>query len=519
MSRRPTRATLRALAGDERGVALVMALGIMMVLTIVLSTVIFLASASSRQASSMNAGQSAYALAESGVNNAVSVLNANYPGTAIFPGDPGLLPPRTTNYAGGSVTWSGSLVPTAVGAEWPYQWQITSTATVANPTGPGASPIHRTATAIVPVIIAKQEDGGPNGVLNYIYAQTDITFLQSVTVATPVYATRDLTLGNTATITAAAKSVAVGRNLTLQQPNNQVGTSAARVPAVYVQGNCLYKNQPHSPPCRWDTDNVFAAGPGSPTTGGTAIPPTLLTQVPTLSCCTVPSSQMGFWYRYASPGPYFPCVTSSGPVPVFDTNTTLDNSAGGGSPQNLTPGASYSCTTPGGSISWDASHQKLTINGTVYIDGSAYISAGSAIYAGVGVIVLSGTFLMSNNTQMCANTTCDPTTWDPNTQALVIVAGGDGAGCCGQSQVAAGDSIDIKKGTFQGGLIGNQNINASVTGASVIGPMISVNGAVSAGQGSGASFPPISFAPAGTGGITQQPPPGQLLDPRNFGDY
>jgi Tfp pilus assembly protein PilX len=537
MSLGPTTTRLRALAldvaritrralhrlRDERGIALIMAIGIMMVLTIVLTTVIFLSSSSARQANNMNAGQKAYALAEAGVNNAISVLHASYdvPSPPTFPGDSTLLPARQTVYQGGSctapvnncVTWSGSLVRTALGAQWPYQWQITSTAAVANPTGPVASPIQRTATAIVPVVIAKGEDGGPNGTLNYIYAYTDLTFLQSVNVATPVYATRDLTLGNTATITAAAKTVAVGRNLTLSNPQNQIGSPAARVPAVYVQGSCTYKNQPTHTPCQWDNDNVYAAGPGPANTGGTSIPSTLLNPIPSLSA-------IPFWYQFSSPGPDFPCVTSSGTVPVFDTNTTLDNSAGGGSPQNLTPNTSYSCTTASGSIAWNASTQKMTVTGTVYIDGSAYISAGSGTYTNtLGTIILSGTFYMSNNTQMCANATCDPTTWDPSTNALVIVADGDGAGCCGQSQVTAGDSIDIKKGAFEGGLIGNKNIDASVTGTTVVGPMISVGGAVSAGQGSGASFPPINFAPAGTGGITLPPPPGQLLDPRNYGDH
>jgi hypothetical protein len=123
---------------------------------------------------------------------------------------------------------------------------------------------------------------------------------------------------------------------------------------------------------------------------------------------------------------------------------------------------------------------------------------------------------MANHTQMCANAACGAATWDPNTKALIVVANGDGAGCCGQSQVTAGDSIDIKKGTFQGGLIANKKIDASVTGTQVIGPMISVNDAVAAGQGSGASYPPIHFAPSGTGGITSPPPPGMLLGPRNY---
>ena len=72
---------------DESGVALIMALGIMLVLTIGLSTTIHFTSASARHADSSNAGQKAYALAEAGVNNAIAVLHANYlPATATFPG-------------------------------------------------------------------------------------------------------------------------------------------------------------------------------------------------------------------------------------------------------------------------------------------------------------------------------------------------------------------------------------------------------------------------------------------------
>jgi hypothetical protein len=505
---------------DESGIALVLALGIMLVLTIALASTIYLTSTSGRHAESTNDGQRAFALAEAGVNNAVSVLVANYPGTAVFPGDSTLLPSRTTTYEDGTVTWSGALVQTALGTQWPFEWQITSTGTVDNPTGPDAAEISRTVTAIVPVVIPPTQEVDGNSVLNWIYAYTDIRFDQSITIATPVYATRHLTLGNTATISADAESVAVGGNLTLENPQNRVGSSGARVPLVYVEGSCKYRNFPTHNPCQWDTDNVFAAGPGV-NQGGTTIPPDLIAQIPTLTCCDVPTSQMGFWYRFSSPGPYFPCVTSSGTVPQFDNDTTLNNSANSGVARDLTPaGQAYSCTTPFGSISWNGT-SLLTINGNVYIDGSAFISAGSATYDGVGAIILSGTFAMGNNTQMCANASCDPDTWVPDERALVIVANGNGAGCCGQAQsgnhqVSSSTSIEINKGVFQGGLIGNLDIRANVSGTKVIGPMISVNAAVWGGQSGELDFPPIGFAPSGGGGITQPPPPGQLLDPRNF---
>src|SRR3954452_183976 len=86
-ARVPRRLSVRL--SDERGIALVMALGIMLVLAIALTSTIYVASSSGRHASSSNAGQKAFALAEAGVNNAVSVLNSAYnvSPAPVFPGD------------------------------------------------------------------------------------------------------------------------------------------------------------------------------------------------------------------------------------------------------------------------------------------------------------------------------------------------------------------------------------------------------------------------------------------------
>src|SRR3954470_14983664 len=84
-------AAWRGLLHDEEGIALVLAILIMLVLSISLTAVIFFTAAGARDAHRSNAGQKAAALAESGIHNALAVLNANYPGTAIYPGDPNLL--------------------------------------------------------------------------------------------------------------------------------------------------------------------------------------------------------------------------------------------------------------------------------------------------------------------------------------------------------------------------------------------------------------------------------------------
>ena len=81
----------RRLHREEEGVALVLAIVSMLVLTLTLTAVMFMTAAGARDAHRTNAGQRAYSLAESGVNNALAVLEANYPGSFGYPGDNRLL--------------------------------------------------------------------------------------------------------------------------------------------------------------------------------------------------------------------------------------------------------------------------------------------------------------------------------------------------------------------------------------------------------------------------------------------
>src|SRR5580765_1165720 len=199
---RPRVATAwRRLLHEEEGVALVLAIITMLVLTIALTTVMFMTAAGARDAHRSNAGQKASALAESGINNALAVLNANYPGSVIYPGDPNLLPTRTTTSPVGSVTWSGTLENVATNPSWKWQWRLTALGNVKNPTGPGGGDVVRRASAVVPVVIPESTSVPPGTTAtDWIYALNDVTFGQSVNVAAPVYAGHDLILANTATI-------------------------------------------------------------------------------------------------------------------------------------------------------------------------------------------------------------------------------------------------------------------------------------------------------------------------------
>ena len=87
----------RRLLREEEGIALIFAIVSLVVLTAVLTAVIFLTAAGARDAQRSNAGQRAYSLAESGLNDALAILNANYPGTLGYPGDDKLLSTTLTS--------------------------------------------------------------------------------------------------------------------------------------------------------------------------------------------------------------------------------------------------------------------------------------------------------------------------------------------------------------------------------------------------------------------------------------
>ena len=172
-----TLARKRLALRDERGIALVMAIGIMFVLTITVSSVMVYTAAGARHANHSNAGQKAYALAEAGVNDAMAVLKPTTPTRPTLPGRPRVAARAADAYEGGSCTapvnncvnWCGTLAVRRPSSPWRWEWRITSTGTVENPTGPGAAPVTRKATAIVPVVIPTDDAGGATGPLNFLY--------------------------------------------------------------------------------------------------------------------------------------------------------------------------------------------------------------------------------------------------------------------------------------------------------------------------------------------------------------
>jgi Tfp pilus assembly protein PilX len=537
---------LREVGSDERGVALVMALGIMLVLIILVTSILVYSAASARDSQRSNASEHAHSLAEAGVHSALAVLNAAYPDlTDPFPGNSCLLHPQATTYAGydattdaslcssptpfttaydgGSctapitscVTWSGALQQTVTGKSWPSQWIIRAVGSVANPSGPSTNTIQRVVTVKVPVVIPPAGPIPGDDALNWLYAGSDVQFSNSVLIGSPLYAGRDLTLSNSAAVCGFAGNMVVGRNLSLTSPSDKVGlvpdgtgnnpscpkatgnTTDPRIAQAHVAGTCSQQGTVDScnawngtPPGNWDIDNVFVkANSFDKSTSG-------FVKVPTLNATVLNSH-----YNLASPGPKRGCESTSpnGPPPfVFDNNGVIDTASGGSVPSqpvNLTPSTSYTCKTLLGELSWDSSANTLSISGGIYIDGSATISGKSntlLTYSGIGTIYLTGTFSMKSTT-MCAISAvakngkdCDfgYNVWKPDQNALIIVAYGYGSHSINEAQSSDVQNCDsiTLKGSEFQGALEGKHNVSILTTSQSEGPLIAIGPSAAAGE-------------------------------------
>jgi len=469
----------------ERGMALLMAIGIMTVLAISGTTIAYYATSNSGHANRANAGQYASAGSEAALGQALSVIfNAtNNPLNKYLFCQTGETYPctRTTTLpGGGSIKWTPTLDELAT----PYpQWTITGVGAFKNPAQRSAD-VNRTITIKVDVR-PKYTKILQNQVWNYVYiygtgdpSGCDYSQSNNSGMGSPIYVAGNACFDNQGKITGGP--VQIWGTLTFNNTQNKIGTSSQPLTTgVHIAGGCKLKPATsfHSP-CD-ATDQVYA-NPAADTTPIMLDPPT-----PAWST----------WYLNASPGPYYPCnVSQSGTPPVFDTDqgspitpdsTKLNRSVSG--TFNLT-GASYTCKTENGELSYDAASKLLTVNGTVFIDGNARIDTGGVVtYTGMGTLFLSGSFVLKN-TNLCAvasGSSCDWTLgsghWQPSNcpaadpakdcKFLNVVAGYLGGG--GQADISTSDtSVEFLSAGYQGGILAAQRFDIS-TSSSTMGPIVS----------------------------------------------
>jgi Tfp pilus assembly protein PilX len=376
--------------GDERGLALPMALGVTMVLAALSAAIFTYTTMNQQSAYRAQADQKAYGLAETGLSYALSRLQNT---SNLY--DTNAVPSTTVSLTGGSTTYSGSLSGTT--------WTLTSTGTVANPSAPGAASVVRTVSTQAQITTTTQADMSPWDYLFVDQPSGCLTLDNSVSLDLALYVRGDLCLNNTANVH--GPKVDLLGSLYVNSPQAGVGTSGTPIPSFKSTGNCYYNAAQN--PC----------GPATHVYAGT-----IGTNPPAIS---KPTIDLVSWYSNADLGPTHNCTTGSFPG-GFDTNGVLDVSRGD---VDLTPSSAYDCTRVVGGqtvgrIAWSpGSPGTLTIQGVIYVDGNITWSNLNLIqYDGKGVIYGSGQIVIRNRADLCGVAACD-STWDPQVDLLVLIAG------------------------------------------------------------------------------------------------
>jgi Tfp pilus assembly protein PilX len=330
----------------ERGMALVMAIGISTVLLIVGTTAVAYTTSSTTESSQTSSRSSAFDLAESGINNSMSILNL--PTNNAL--DPDVLPKCTTNgtkysdptairtststwlhgtYAGANVDYCGTLVRQSA------LWYLTSIGNARNPNNAGST-VTRTLEATVTVTPTITQPLN-NPVWNYLYAgrtgnTCDQTLNNNIAGASRMYVAGNLCLSPNVQLN--QSTVIVGGDLNVAN-NAAVGanTSMSTRVETYVGGNCVYGTGSWGV-CSGNQDarHIF-----SKLSDGTTIAVNHVAPV-----VAPPAADYATWYENAIPGPSQSCTTSSGTIPTFDSNyPSRDNSVS--TVYDLTPSSSYFC--------------------------------------------------------------------------------------------------------------------------------------------------------------------------------
>lgn len=486
---------------DESGVALFLALAIMLVVTIMVTSVIAYTSANSRDASIKRSGQSAYALAEAGVNQALAQLYSHYYSSA------GTANNNTTMYSASWFTGTSSQQsPTSTAActatsscmAWSVvSWTPTGSAginkgtlvlkgqgTAQNPTG--AAPLTRSVTETLQVLQPPQKGPTPSywsGIYSGATGSTcDLTLGQGVTATAPIYVAGNLCVQQAAAITGSSVTLKVLGNVTLQNGTANIGGTggSSRVLSVQVGGGCVKGNGSPTSPCKINTSSTQIWDQSG------------LSNAPTPTADPLPAiNWTGIQQQQAA-------ATTSCTNGYSLTAATFV----------LTGNTSYTCTvTDGtgvvlGSLSYNAPSKALTIAGVVYLSGSLDLSTSAAVtYTGIASLFVAGSVTAANGSALCVHktgSTCDfanatntgsANYWD-TTQSVLIL----------QSQ----GSITAQNLAFQGGMYSSTLINLGGGQSATQGPLVSPQ-TITPGQQLNTSFPAFPLVYSGTLGTPPAP--------------
>jgi hypothetical protein len=455
---------------SERGIALPLALGIMLSLTVSVTAVVQLSGASTRNASLNLREQDAKVIAEDGFNQAVSVL-------AVDPTGSGPLSGTVASYAnGGSVSWTATRSGNV--------WTVSSTGTAPNPTGSGTGLVRTT-------VAADLELTQDVGAWNYVYVKptsgTCLLLQNSFRMEAPLFVDGNFCLKNSA-VYAGSRLYVKGKveldNLSL------IGAADDKVPHVSVKNNA--PTTPSGCARPWGSTPVL---PCTSTQGVHA--EHFDTTVPEMA---KPPIDLAALYAEAAPGSTarnHRCYASSksnleklnskiaeswstsragygfaGAANKLDNDTQRKVNDAGLGTVDLLPSSAYDCRmfkadgTELGRIAWTPGNPgTLTVSGKIFFDGDILPSSNKyALVNGEGTVYANNKITLQNNTHICGVAACAES-WDPNSDPphlLVLVAGYSGV-----------PAMEVKsEAKYQGGLYAVGGMKVS-NGAMVHGPALS----------------------------------------------
>jgi len=344
--------------------AAIMVLGILAVLTIAGSTMMFYTTSNTRNVARSKVDETAFSLSEAALNNSMSVL-ANPVNNAL---DSDVLPSTeatasSVTYENGTAKWYGTLDRAAA------VWTITALGIYNNPAGPGTAQVRRKLTAKVPVTPSLTQPLN-NPAWDYMYSTQvgstcDESLNNNVSGNARMYVAGNLCIGNNAGT--AISSLVVNGNLDLSN-NTSVGASTNMSTRVetYVGGNCRYGGGAWAA-CSGNQDvrHIYSKLSDGTTIGVNHTAPVI----------AAPQTDYPAWYENGIPGPSQPCTTTVGTPPTFDTNyPARDNSVG---IVDLTPASSYVCRVgPGASTTLpgaiNATQTAISVASATGFPGSAF---------------------------------------------------------------------------------------------------------------------------------------------------
>jgi Tfp pilus assembly protein PilX len=456
---------MRRLLRQETGIALLMALGIMVVFTISTVAMISYTNAGQTAAQSSAGVLRATQYAEAGLNAAYSTISYQLTLTGGNPSSANLLgcngasgasdttgPSNCTTpspklfcftsgcTAGsdGSATvygyFSGTNAQTFLGMSVPAStWVLVSSGYARNPEGTTTGK-----EAIATVKITPLSNGGVASVWNHIFItapydpnanpQTcQATFAgNNTSLTSPMYVIGNLCFtGSNITL----KTNAGGQAIDLQVGGKLVLGSGDTVgdfstnPATAINSGVVVNG------C---TTGAVTSATTSCTSGSYNYKVgTVDTFIQNDAPVENAADMLNDWKTF-DPGPNHTCASGNNPnAPLADTafdNDTASNLANEpnktGASFELVPSSSYSCVSKNGSsvgqLLWNSAGSgscgcgTLTVNGSIFFDGNLTISR-SATYTGTGIIEVAGTITFSgNSTTLCATNPCNFSNWQGN---------------------------------------------------------------------------------------------------------